>query len=43
MPGFGVHALSDYCCHELEKLGQITPEEGAAMIQATSEEVRAVG
>ncbi len=43
MPGLGVHALSNYCCHELEKLGQITPEEGAAMIQATSEEVRAVG
>lgn len=43
MPGTGVQALNDYCCQELEKLGQITSDEKAAMIQATREEVRAAG
>jgi hypothetical protein len=43
MHGIGVHALNDYCCGELEKLGQITPDEKAAMIQATRAEVRAAG
>ncbi len=43
MPGIAVHALNDYCCQELEKLGQITPDEKATIIQATREEVRAAG
>jgi hypothetical protein len=38
-----VHALNDYCCLELEKLGVITPDEKAAMIRATRAEVRDAG
>jgi hypothetical protein len=43
MPGNGVHALSNYCCEELEKLGQITADEKAAMIRATRDEIRGAG
>ncbi len=43
MPGLGVHALNDYCCQELEKLGQITADEKKAMIEATRKEVRGAG
>ena len=43
MPGQGLDVVNRYCCEELEKLGQITPDEKAAILKATTEDIRAVG
>jgi hypothetical protein len=43
MTGNAVHALNNYCCEELEKIGHITPGVKAEMIRATMNEVRNAG
>jgi hypothetical protein len=43
MPGEGLDVVNRYCCEELEKLRQITPEEKAAILKATAEDIRCVG
>jgi hypothetical protein len=43
MGGQGLNVVNRYCCEELEKPGQITPDEKAAILKATAEDVRAVG
>jgi len=43
MTGNAVHSLNNYCCEELEKLGQMTPDTKAEIIRATINEVREAG
>jgi hypothetical protein len=43
MGGQGLRALNHYCCVELEKLGQMTPDEKVEILKATAEDIRAVG
>ena len=43
MSGEGLEALNLYCCEELEKLGQITPVQKAKILEATTEDIQAVG
>jgi hypothetical protein len=43
MSGEGLEALNRYCCEELEKMGQMTPEEKAEILKVTTADIRAVG
>jgi hypothetical protein len=43
MAGQGLKSLNRYCCKELEKLGQITSDEKAAILKASAEDISAVG
>jgi hypothetical protein len=43
MPGQGLDVVNRCCCDELEKLDQITPDEKAAILKATADDIRAAG
>jgi hypothetical protein len=43
MSGEGLEALNRYCCDELEKLGQMTPDQKAEILEATTDDIRAAG
>jgi hypothetical protein len=43
MSGAGVRSVNSYCCDELERLHQITPDEKAEILKVTREDIRAVG
>jgi hypothetical protein len=43
MSGEGLEALNRYCCEELEKMGQMTPDEKAEILKATTDDIRAAG
>jgi hypothetical protein len=43
MQGQGLNAVNRRCCEELEKLGQITPDEKAAILKVTGDDISAAG